>query len=79
MMQLTGATVISTCTFICIIMAIRPVQPGFRSLSGSDFGFTFGELRFAPVRICFDVVTDYAEQGGAGIHKGVQESLREFN
>jgi len=48
----------------------------------SDFRFTFGELRFAPVRIsdfaclvrrrlpdnerfriCFDVVTDYAEQG----------------
>ena len=29
--------------------------------------FTFGELRFAPVRIlvkcCFDVVTDYAERG----------------
>jgi len=26
-------------------------------------GFTFGELRFVPVRICFDVVTNYAEQG----------------
>ncbi|MCO5263732.1 MAG: hypothetical protein M9901_12725 [Lentimicrobium sp.] len=28
-----------------------------------DFGFTLGELRYAPVRICFDLVADYAEQG----------------
>jgi hypothetical protein len=39
--------------------AVRPVH----SPQPLDFGFTLGELRFAPVRICFDVVADYAEQG----------------